>query len=297
MPGPVSATTRRDRLGGDRDRTARGRLAERVLDEVRRDLEQAVTVRLDPRLGPRCAERDPELARRRLVAADRLTCDLGEIDGLVANRELGPVHASEVEQVADEPLESPRLEPDRAGRLVGTERTVGETFRVAANRGQRRLQLVADREQEVPLGLARSRELLGHLIERQRARRARGSRRWATGHGARRRRGHGSRRRRGGSAGRSTARRRTRAWPRRGRRRAPPAAGRRGTGARPPTAGLQDGGRPARDAEACGTSRAGAFRGRWSGRPRRLTSGTNAARFARGWITIRTPPDSGFCVL
>ena len=41
---------------------------------------------------------------------------------------------------------------------------------VAADRGQRRLQLVADREQEVPLALARDGELLRHLVERLRER-------------------------------------------------------------------------------------------------------------------------------
>ena len=104
-----------------------------------------------------------------------------------------------------------------ARRLVGLERAVGEPLGIAADRGQRRLQLVADREQEVALGLARGRQLLGHLVERlARARRARSAPRSAAARAARRRRARGSRRRRGGSGARSSGRRRTTA-----RRRAP----------------------------------------------------------------------------
>ena len=43
---------------------------------------------------------------------------------------------------------------DRPRRLLRRERALGEALGVAADRGQRRLQLVADREQEVPLALA-----------------------------------------------------------------------------------------------------------------------------------------------
>ena len=104
------------------------------------------------------------------MAPDRLARRLREVDRLAAHRELGAVHPCEVEQVADEPLQATRLQHDRARRLVGVERTVGETLGVAADGGQRRLQLVAHREQEVALGLARRGQLLGHLVERERQR-------------------------------------------------------------------------------------------------------------------------------
>ena len=67
----------------------------------------------------------------------------------------------------------------RAARACGTragscaprprrERALTEALGVAADRRQRRLQLVAHREQEVPLGLTGVGELLGHLVERLR---------------------------------------------------------------------------------------------------------------------------------
>ena len=93
-----------------------------------------------------------------------------EVDRLAAHGELGAVHAGQVEQVTDEPLQPARLEADDARRLIGAERAVGEALGVAADRCQRRLQLVAHREQEVALGLARGGQLLGHLVERHRER-------------------------------------------------------------------------------------------------------------------------------
>ena len=105
------------------------------------------------------------------MARDGFACDRRQVDRLVAHRELAAVHAGEVEEVADESLEPAALDADHPRRLVGAERAVGESLGVAADRRQRRLQLVADREQEVALGLARGRELLRHLVERLRERR------------------------------------------------------------------------------------------------------------------------------
>ena len=79
--------------------------------------------------------------------------------------ELAPVHPRQVEQVADEPLEPPCLLADRRRSLVAGEHAVLEPLGVAADRRQRRLQLVADREQEVALRLARLVELCGHVVE------------------------------------------------------------------------------------------------------------------------------------
>ena len=94
------------------------------------------------------------------MAPRGLARDLGEIDGLVAHLELAAVHAREIEEIADEPFEATRLDRDRPGSLVRLEGAVGQALRVAADRGQRRLELMAHREQEVALGLARGGELL-----------------------------------------------------------------------------------------------------------------------------------------
>ena len=59
---------------------------------------------------------------------------------------------------------------DRRAASSGETAPSREPLGVAADRGQRRLQLVADREQERPLGLARVLELRGHLVERPRER-------------------------------------------------------------------------------------------------------------------------------
>ena len=96
---------------------------------------------------------DAEIACGRLVTTRRLARDLGEIDRLRPDRELGAVHSREIEQVAHEPLEPAALRRDHARRLARLERAFAETFRVAADRRQRRLQLVADREQERALGI------------------------------------------------------------------------------------------------------------------------------------------------
>ncbi len=81
-----------------------------------------------------------------------------------------PVHPGEIEQVADEALEPARFEEDRASRVVGREGPLAEPLGITANRRQRRLQLVADREQEVPLALTGRGKLVGHLVERLRQR-------------------------------------------------------------------------------------------------------------------------------
>ena len=154
------------RLRTDEHGAPRRRLAQRVLDQVRGDLEHSVVVGLDPALLASGREDDREGLRRRLVAADRFTRHRRQVDGLAADRELMTVHPREVEQVADEALEPAALHEDRLRGLLGGERPFGEAFRVPADRGQRRLQLVADREQEVALAFARGLELLGHVVER-----------------------------------------------------------------------------------------------------------------------------------
>jgi len=83
------------------------------------------------------------------VATHGLARDLCEIDVLPAHRELAALHPREVEQVADETLESARFEVDRACGLVRAEHAFAEAFCVTADCGQRRLQLMADRKQEI----------------------------------------------------------------------------------------------------------------------------------------------------
>jgi hypothetical protein len=57
--------------------------------------------------------------------------DLGQVDALAADRELAPVHPREVEEVLHEPLEPPRLDEDRPGRVVDREGALGEPLGVA----------------------------------------------------------------------------------------------------------------------------------------------------------------------
>ena len=71
----------------------------------------------------------------------------------------------EVEEVADQPLEPMRLALDHLAGAVGRDDAVGEPLGVAADRGQRRLQLVADGEEEGALGILRAVELLRELVE------------------------------------------------------------------------------------------------------------------------------------
>ena len=208
----MSETSERPRLGAHGHRA--GRAVSRAARSRPGSRRPGAPGRDRPRpsdSSPSADERDAEVARRGLVPRDRLARDLGEVDRLAPDRELVPVHPREVEQVAHEPLEPPRLEQDRPRCLVGAERPLAEPLGVAADRGQRRLQLVADREQEVPLALARGGELLGHLVEglRERGELARRPSR-AAASASRRRRARGSPRRPAAPAGRSSARRRTR---------------------------------------------------------------------------------------
>ncbi len=79
-----------------------------------------------------------------------------------------PAQPGEVEQVVDQALEAVRLTLDHPSCPLGLDDAVGETFRMAADRRQRRLQLVADRQQERTLGVLREAKLVGELVERGR---------------------------------------------------------------------------------------------------------------------------------
>ena len=136
-------------VGSHGDRPAGGRGAERVLDQVREHLEGAVGVGDRGGASVRLAdERDADSGRLWAVTADGLRDEAGEIDRAGMDGEGPLVQAGEVEQVADEPLEPPRLGDDDGGSLLDGHDAVEDRLAVAADRGERRLQLVADREQE-----------------------------------------------------------------------------------------------------------------------------------------------------
>ena len=130
----------------------------RVLDEVRERLERPGRD-LPPRRRParpsrggrrRTSGRPPRAARTRRPRRRR---------GRAArtDRERAATQSGEVEQVADEPLEPPRLALDHRARAGRLEHAVLERLGMAADRGERRLELVADGEEERPLGLLGSR--------------------------------------------------------------------------------------------------------------------------------------------
>ena len=132
------------------------RLAERVLDEVRRDLQQAVVVGLDPRLvaGRRAARPRTRAPRPRAGRPPRARPRRGRPARGGPRTRCG----------SSAPGRAGRGRAARAGRASstivraassGSNAPSREALGVAADRGQRRLQLVADREQEVALGLTR----------------------------------------------------------------------------------------------------------------------------------------------
>ena len=110
---------------------------------------------------------DAERPRLRLVAVGHLARRSRKIDAFPLDAELAAVHAREVEQVPNKPFQPVCLATDGRRRLVHRERIFLEAFRVAANRSQRRLQLVAHGEQERSLSLARALQLLRHFVERK----------------------------------------------------------------------------------------------------------------------------------
>ncbi len=163
----MSATVKSPGPAEIRNRATGRRRADRVFDQVREHLENAV------RIGGRGSgavglggKVDAYVARGGPMAAERVLHDLSEVDRLEVDGERALVQPSQVEQVTHEPLESLRLRHDDPGRRRHVEHTVEERFAVAPDRGQRGLQLVAHRQQKRLLGLFRPLELLRHLVER-----------------------------------------------------------------------------------------------------------------------------------
>ena len=100
-----------------------------------------------------------------MCRASGLVRDLAEIGRHQRHVERAAAQPGEVEEVADQPLEPVCLALDHLTGALGRDDAVGEPLGVAADRGQRRLQLVADGEQEGALGVLRAVELLGELVE------------------------------------------------------------------------------------------------------------------------------------
>ena len=173
IPGPLSSIATRtvpfdcSRLSSTRPPSGVQRNA---FEEVRDDLQHAVAVGLQDRLRSDLAavldRASPRfLAERRVRAlAERLHVDL-----FLEQREAVRVELRQIEDVADEPREAFRLGCDHVERLVAQLRvldhTLAERLDVAANRGQRRAQLVRHRHQEVALARLRLGESLRHLAE------------------------------------------------------------------------------------------------------------------------------------
>ena len=132
-PGPGVLDPEDARLRDDAHLAARRGQPQRVLDEVRDDLEHAVGVRdrRRRRLGDRPQRRRRSSSRLLPVAADGVLDHLGEVDLGVVHAEVGAVHPREVEQVLDEPLEPPRLGGDGRGSLPRVDRAVLDRLGVA----------------------------------------------------------------------------------------------------------------------------------------------------------------------
>src|SRR5262245_18599606 len=76
------------------------------------------------------------------------------------------IESGEVDQVCDQTFEASRFDTDHPDRVLGPQHTLVESLRVAADRRERRLQLVAHRQQERALGSTGAGELARHRIER-----------------------------------------------------------------------------------------------------------------------------------
>ena len=148
-----------------------GRPAERVREQVRDHLQDAVAVGDDRRRLGILVEPEVDLAAPRLLAEARMRAldEHPHVDLLRVDREPVRVQLREVEHVADEPLEPDRLAGDDVERgaleLRVVEEPVADRVDVTLDRGQRRPQLVRDRHQELPLALLGRGEPRGHLVE------------------------------------------------------------------------------------------------------------------------------------
>ena len=146
------------------------RPAERVREQVRDHLKHAVAVGLDDRLRhDRAAVVDAAPARLLAEARVRAVDEPFHVDLLTCERKAMHVELRQVEHVPDEPLQPLPLETDHleriCARVLVLDHALEQCLDVAANRRQRRPQLMRDRHQEVPLERLGFLELRGHLAE------------------------------------------------------------------------------------------------------------------------------------
>ena len=125
-----------------------------VLDQVGEHLHQAVRVGPHPEGGLGAGGRhqvDAELRGRVPESIDHLVDGGRGIDRNQVEGEAVGVEAGEVEEVLHQALETPSLRADDAGCVGGlVGRPVDDRVGIAADRGQRRTQLVRDRQEELP---------------------------------------------------------------------------------------------------------------------------------------------------
>ena len=142
---------------------------QRVVHEVRDHLCEPVGIGADEHAGtgPGHRERDAVLLRVRPEPVHGRGGDVGEIHLADRERELSRFEPGEIEQVAHEAFEAPRLGEDDVGRgaRVGSG-AVGDRLRIAADRGERRAQVVGHRQQELLLEALRPFERRGHRVDR-----------------------------------------------------------------------------------------------------------------------------------
>ena len=175
IPGPVSSTATATvpfaRLEREVDPAAVGRPAERVREQVRDDLEHAVAVRDDHRRRRRPrAVVDPApprlLAERRVGALDQpAPCrpprsrTVNRCASSFARSSTSPTSRS------SRSASAATISSDASCELRVLDDALAQRGDVAADRGQRRAQLVRDGHQEVALELLRLGEPRGHLAE------------------------------------------------------------------------------------------------------------------------------------
>ena len=114
----------------------------------------------------------PMLGRRGTERLDRVAHHRVGVDRRGVQRELVGVEAGEVEQVGDEAFEPAGLRRDHVGgadaRVHALDGAVGDGLGVAADRRERRAQVVRHAEQERALVAARDVEVVGHRVDRVR---------------------------------------------------------------------------------------------------------------------------------
>ena len=176
MPGPSSSTTHLDAVVGGRAR----RRCTRAVAYFSAFSTRLATIcasrcgsarraaRRRPRRPARCRARRPTGRNASTASATTARASIGA----GSQRELVGVEAGEVEEVGDEPLEPARLRRDHLGgadaRVRALDRAVGDRLGVAADRRERRAQVVRHAQQERALVPLRLVELGGHRVDRVR---------------------------------------------------------------------------------------------------------------------------------